>query len=330
MRKIRQFQLGEPGFTHFYHVVSRVAGREVLFDDAEKEAFLKLFRKQLKFSGVRVVSWCFMGNHFHFLLEVPDREMMTRDWTEDDYIERLKVLKDELSSRMQLADVAMFRENGNAAGVTKIAESVKARLFDLPAFMKEMKMKMTGWYNAKHGRVGTLWEGRYKCDLNPLRAGLVEDPLMYRWCSYASAVAGNKEDRAGLNRAVRQIPRGQRAEWSKTVAEYRLFLYCVGNERGGGATPDGVTVRKGGFSEAEIREVWAKGGKLSLAEALRCRVRYFTEGVVLGSEAFVDSFFESRRSHFGPKRSSGARKMRRAEWGDLRSLRDLQDPVGPV
>jgi putative transposase len=343
MRKTREFQLGESGFTNFYHVVSRVAGREILFGDIEKKAFLKIFRKQLAFSGLKAVAWCFMGNHFHFLLEVPDKATMTQHWTEEDYINRLKVLKDELATRMALADVKMFRGNGNAAGVTAIAERVKARLFDLSAFMKELKLKMTGFYNAMHGRKGTLWEGRFKSvlvegkdalaavaayiDLNPLRAGMVDDPLEYRWCSYASAVAGNKADRAGLNRAVRQIERGRKAKWSKTVAEYRLFLYGRGEERIGGDTVDGSDKRKGGFTPAEIQEVWKNRGRLPLSQALRCRVRYFTDGVVLGNTEFVDAFFENRRSHFGPKRKSGARRMKRADWGSLRSLRDLKEPV---
>jgi putative transposase len=60
------------------------------------------------------------------------------------------------------------------------------------------------WYvsefNIRHGRTGTLWEGRYKSclvdtetyllacyryiELNPVRAGLVDDPSDYPWSSY--------------------------------------------------------------------------------------------------------------------------------------------------
>ena len=50
-------------------------------------------------------------------------------------------------------------------GVKAIVGRIRARLFDLSAFMKELKLRMTGWYNAKHGRKGTLWEGRFKCAL---------------------------------------------------------------------------------------------------------------------------------------------------------------------
>jgi hypothetical protein len=46
MRKPRSFQLGDAGSAHCYHVVSRVAGREILFGDEEREAFAGILRKQ--------------------------------------------------------------------------------------------------------------------------------------------------------------------------------------------------------------------------------------------------------------------------------------------
>jgi hypothetical protein len=59
-------------------------------------------------------------------------------------------------------------------------------------------------------------------------------------------------------------------------------------------------------------------------------VRYFTDGLVIGSRAFVDDFFEHRRDRFGPKRKSGARKMRgngKAAANLLWSARDLRKGV---
>jgi hypothetical protein len=84
---------------------------------------------------------------------------------------------------------------------------------------------------------------------------------------------------------------------------------------------------KGGFSQREIEAVLASGGKLTLAQALRCRVRYFTAGAVLGSREFVDAFFERQRAFFGGRRKSGGRRMKLAEWGGLQVLRDLKDEV---
>ena len=61
-----------PDGVRYVHVVSRTAGREILFEEAEKETFTKILFKQLKFSGLGIYAWCFMGNHFHLLLEVHD------------------------------------------------------------------------------------------------------------------------------------------------------------------------------------------------------------------------------------------------------------------
>jgi putative transposase len=62
---------------------------------------------------------------------------------------------------------------------------------------------------------------------------------------------------------------------------------------------------------------------------LRCRVRYLTDGVVLGSREFVDEYFRENRERFGKKREDGARRMRYVSLAGLFTLRDLQKaPIG--
>jgi hypothetical protein len=51
---------------------------------------------------------------------------------------------------------------------------------------------------------------------------------------------------------------------------------------------------------------------------------------VLGAAEFVNTVFEREqalRKRFGEKRTSGARRMHGADWGELRVLRDLQKDV---
>ena len=69
---------------------------------------------------------------------------------------------------------------------------------------------------------------------------------------------------------------------------------------------------------------------LGTAKMLRCRVRYFTDGAVIGSKEFVNEAFASARERFGPKRKDGARRLKgeatpanRALW----SLRDLRKGI---
>ncbi len=329
-----------PDGARFVHVVSRTAGREILFGEDEKEIFHKILFKQLKFSGLRVLAWCFMGNHFHLLLEVPDRELVLASMGDEDVLQRLSVFGDERSTKFLLAELEDCRRAGNLAGVGRIAERVRARLFDLSAFMKELKLRFTLAYNQASGRTGTLWEGRFRSllveagealrmvaayiDLNPVPAGIAARPEDYRWCSYTAAMGGMRLARSGL---VSAISPGHMISWFKAAESYRMLLFGIGQAVCGGKTPDGVIRSKGGFTKREIDAVLAAGGRLSLPALLRCRVRYFTDGVVLGSQGFVDVFFERQRAWFGSRRSSGGRRMKQGEWGALRVLRALKDEV---
>jgi hypothetical protein len=78
-------------------------------------------------------------------------------------------------------------------------------------------------------------------------------------------------------------------------------------------------------------EVLARGGKLSQADYLRCKVRYFSDGAVIGGKAFVNEMFAAFRDRFGPKRKEGARPLRGLEGGDgderLFNFRQLRKSV---
>ena len=69
----------------------------------------------------------------------------------------------------------------------------------LPQLMQAVGRSYVRYFNNRHGRSGTLWEGRYKStvieteryllacmvyiDLNPVRAGMVAEPAQYPWSS---------------------------------------------------------------------------------------------------------------------------------------------------
>jgi hypothetical protein len=91
----------------------------------------------------------------------------------------------------------------------------------------------------------------------------------------------------------------------------------------------GATGRtKRGFSKERVEAVLKGGGKLTRAELLRCRVRWFSDGVAIGSKGFVEGIFARCRGHFGAKRKNGARKVREDAAGTLHALRNLRtEPV---
>jgi hypothetical protein len=89
------------------------------------------------------------------------------------------------------------------------------------------------------------------------------------------------------------------------------------------------TTRKGNTA-VETERGKVNTGEIPIGKILGCRVRYFTDGAVIGSRNFVNEAFASARDRFGQKRKDGARRMRGAaasESGALWSLRDLKKGI---
>ena len=59
----------------YYHLISRVVGREFVFhSEEERERFRLTLRAVEAFSGTQVLTWVIMSNHFHVQLYVPERQ----------------------------------------------------------------------------------------------------------------------------------------------------------------------------------------------------------------------------------------------------------------
>jgi hypothetical protein len=82
-------------------------------------------------------------------------------------------------------------------------------------------------------------------------------------------------------------------------------------------TGAGVKQGKAPLTTEQLQKVVKAHGKLPLAEVLRCRLRYFTDGVVLGGKAFVAKyiaeFVDGRVEEDGI--GAGADAMRRTDGG---------------
>ena len=135
------------------------------------------------------------------------------------------------------------------------------------------------------------------------------------------ATEGDREARRGLAAALAELePAGARATWRDVGPRYRKILFGIGEEN---------SARRG-LSREEVRKVWEAGGRLSLAQLLRCRVRYFSDGLAVGSAGFIEQVFESLRAAFSAARKTGARRMAGGDWGELRTARRLRvDPISP-
>jgi hypothetical protein len=300
-----------------------------------------------------------MSNHFHVLVGVPKKpEMMPSNG------ELIATVRDSLGD---LAATNLEYDLEQAARIKsvkweeEIRERYLRRMWDVSSFMKTLKQRFTQWFNKRHKRKGTLWEDRFRSvlvqsageplaamaayiDLNTIRAEMVEDPQEYRWSGYGAAMGGDplaverlrEIDKIRHSRAMHALTAEQSVEAKPdavllkrnsvgALEAYRMLLYGRGEERG--VAEDGSALKKG-FTREESQQVVAEGGRLPKAVYLRCRVRYFTDGAVIGNRSFVNEIFTTLKDRFGAKRKTGARLIRGLEKEDkLYAMRDLKQGV---
>ena len=327
-----------------YHCMSRVVNRDFVFGPEEREHFVRLLREYERFCGVRVLTYCILSNHFHLLVEVPARP--TQPLSADEVHARLEAISSSaLTPKRFRQRLDQFRAAGDSVGERAFLDRICITMWDISGYLQRLKQRFTQWFNRRKGRRGVLWEERFKSvlvegtgdplsimaayiDLNPLRAGLVKDPKDYRWCGYGAAVAGDAPAREALASVLAMALRRPEVaqDPAEALATYRMWLFGQGEEREGTA-PDGGSARKG-FSREAVLAVLAARGKVSLPEYLQLRVRYFADGAVLGTRAYVDVVFEALRNRWGPSRRDGARPiMGLIAATELCVLRDLRKQV---
>jgi REP element-mobilizing transposase RayT len=159
----------------YYHVTSRGDRREAIYeDDEDRKSFLEIFRDVVEAFEWRCHAYCLMSNHYHLFVETA---------------------------------------HGN-----------------LSKGMRQLNGVYTQWSNRRHRRSGHLFQGRYKgilvdtdgyllelsryIVLNPVRAGMVNDPADWIWSSYRAT--------AGLERSP---------PWLTTEAILSGFGYRKGEAR---------------------------------------------------------------------------------------------------
>mgnify|MGYP000915416627 CR=1 FL=1 len=326
-----------------YHLMSRVVNRDFLFGEEEKAKMVSIMRRYEQFCGMKVLTYCIMGNHFHLLVQVDTKPENADQMSDEELVERVRRCHGKTAATMLANDLAdMLRDGRSHMHAATRAKHLK-RMWNLSAFVQSLKQRFTVWYNKRNQRSGTLWEERYKSvialgpeavasiaayiDLNPVRAGLVDDPADYEWSGYGEAMSGRRGAKFARQRfhealcertgslLVSDVSKRNYMEW------YRSWIYNRGVKRG--VNVEAKPMKKG-FGAQNAPEVIVPAGRIPSAEQFTRRVRHFSEGLVVGTREWLEQVFASQRHYFSEKRKSGARKMRWGEWGELRAMRDLQ------
>ncbi len=133
-----------------YHVTSRGNRRQDVYADAaDQRYFLQLLTRVTERYGWLIHAYCLMTNHYHLLVETPQP--------------------------------------------------------NISAGMQRLNSMHAEWFNWRHGFSGHLFQGRFHSAvvetdshfmevcryvvLNPVRAGICDEPVEYRWSSYRATAA---------------------------------------------------------------------------------------------------------------------------------------------
>ncbi|NCD34799.1 MAG: hypothetical protein EOL87_15455, partial [Spartobacteria bacterium] len=223
----------------------------------------------------------------------------------------------------------LWSERGEVDAVAEDKARFRRRMHDISEFMKQIKQRFTCWYHRTHGTKGGLWQDRFKSvlvedgaalrtmaayiEMNPVRAGLVDDPKAYRFCGFGEAMEGGVLARRGIERVAQEIEQGEGWEMvSQSYFEHVLMYEEVRNNR-----------NLVYMDQDLLREKMRRRTALTKFERLMCRCRYYSHGQVVGSREFVEDFFAENRDYFGPKRKQGRKKVRDG-LGDLFAIREVR------
>ena len=294
MARIRRLKI--VGEEAFYHITSRTVGQEFLLHDLEKQKLVDIIKRYSALFFVKIIGYCIMSNHIHLLIKMETGE----SYSDEAVHQRLKKFYAHDYSELRFSNLSQIRE----------------KLGDISQYVKGIKQTFSWWYNRNHGRWGYFWCDRFKSvliqsgesllnclgyiDLNPVRAGIVERPEDYRWCSLGYRVQqGNRdgflsfsglfefeeheesEEREKYNQG--KVKGKGKNQYQELLRKYRAFVYEIGRE-----------IEKPG--QARIDENLLKTEKdrnfeLPKAEIFLYRCRYFSDSLVLGSRAFIQSAY---------------------------------------
>ena len=297
---MRPRRLLAPGVV-YYHVISRIAGQRFLMDAEEKGLLMELLYRAAEFSGVDVLTFALMDNHFHLMLRVPKAQSVD----DADLVRRMRVLYGEAKTQRVLEDWERWEKKGDGSRVVKAKALLRERLFDLSEFCKTLKQHYSMSYNLRHGYSGSIWGARFKSmilsadyetlmtvgayiDLNPVRASAVHEAQDYAWSGFGQALRGHFGARRGLRLLVSAAYARRETTFEQASLVYGSAIQgFIERPSGQGFASHEPRPAAADFESEAVEAKLEAGEALALYELLRCRVRHFSAGLALGPLAFV-------------------------------------------
>ena len=261
------------GHECWYHVYSKITGDKDSFplhDESSSRKLIDIIQHFSKGYFCEVAAFCVMGNHYHIVVRFDEPRPLEMK---------------ELGTRAKYFYPSRESQKVLKRWTSRNWRKFERRLFDVSEFMRNVQMAYARWYNATHNRKGRFWADRFKStilatpesvidcmlyvELNPVRAQQVSRPEDWKGSSFCLRDMGKDSWLLPL----RDILHTDEAD-DKVLRKYRMRLYY----RGAVPTKDRqARIPKEVLDIEECRGFKQEGVYMK-------RMRYFTDGLVIGSE----------------------------------------------
>lgn len=270
---MRQSRIKVDSQDTWYHCYNRIAGtsKDLPFGDAEKEQFVRLLKRVSKLYTVKVVAYQVMSNHFHLLVKAP----------------AVRPDAEEVCRRYH----AFHDDKRVIYPASELCRIWQERCRDVSWFMRHVQQLFTMWYNRTRSirRRGSLWADRFKHTIleegaavwscwkyienNSVRAGMVANAAVYRFCSYGAWFQSGRHP--------------FEAEFAETMLPLLKGLFGLNS----------LSAIRHALTQA-LQEPGRddRQNQNSFSLTVRRKVRHWSDGLVIGSEIFVKEVMSRRHN----------------------------------
>ncbi|MBN1664868.1 MAG: transposase [Deltaproteobacteria bacterium] len=170
-----------PGYPH--HITQRGNNREdVFFDDEDRGFYKSTLKSYCKSCRIDILSYCLMNNHIHLLAVPEEANSLSR------CVGRTNLLYTQHVNRK-------YRRSG--------------------------RLWQNRFFSVIVGDEIYLWSVMRYIELNPVKAGIVKDPLAYPWSSCRATVEGAQDE---LITSSLRFDAPQRAAYSRFLRQQDLAM----------------------------------------------------------------------------------------------------------
>jgi REP element-mobilizing transposase RayT len=124
-----------------YRVISRTVDRQLVLGNQEKEKMISLMKRHAEFAGIKVLRFCMMENHFHWLVYLPSRPKDAEEMTDAELVKRLMPCQGSHAAWGLKQDLRCVLEKGWTDQHQKLRAKWLDRMWNLSAFVQSGKQR---------------------------------------------------------------------------------------------------------------------------------------------------------------------------------------------